>query len=189
MSDDVERTLRVLMHESDQLQETIGRGLNTANALYGLVLPIAFTVLAFTSDAKELHFPPGLLCAVFFGVVCATLIYNAGLWVEISRYLRFKYTVLYPQIHELGGVPRRDNMGVFLAKEHRHRGAAATLAFHAVALIVTGGVAIAGIALDWNKPWNRYVIVAEAVVLLLAGWVSVSSMREVKANIVAISRE
>lgn len=184
---DVQRQLQVLMHESAQVQETIGRGLTTANALYGLVMPIAFTVLAFKAGDNELWFSPGLLCAVFVGVVCTTLIYNAGLWVEISRYLRFKYTILYPQIHQLGGIPPRENMGQFLAKQHRTHGAGATLAFHTAALLITLGVGALGLHIDWHSQWRNYVLVFEVVLLSLALWTSDRSMREVKANIIAIT--
>ena len=69
----IDQKIKVLIHESDQIHDTIGRTLGTAKALYGLVLPGTFAVLAFTSKS-DLHFPRGLKAFGFAGVIAATLI-------------------------------------------------------------------------------------------------------------------
>lgn len=176
------KRIQLLIHESEQIHETIGRALNTANALYGLVLPGAFGVVVFTASSTDVHLPISLIAVAFAGIVAATLIYNAGLWVEISRYLKYKYLVLYPELHRAGHIEREANFGVFLAREHRARGAGATLAFHAVAHGITLILTAAGI---WSDRSRWYVIpltVVAGIVLAAAAFVTATAAREVAEN-------
>ena len=178
-----EDALKVVLLEIEQLHDTIGRALGSANALFGLVLPAAFGVLGFTAGKDDLHFSPGVLSFALAGVVAMTLVYNAGLWVEISRYLRFKYAVLYPEMHRLAGLVPRENVGAFLARAHLEGPPWATLAFHTIAHVVTVAIIFGAMRIgEMNRWFVGMTLVLLSIAVATTLWASV----EIKKNMAFI---
>ena len=110
--------LTVLLHESEQVTALIERSQTVANALFGAVLPAAGAFLLFAARGEEIQIPPQFLGVFFAAIVTLALIFNAGLWFEITRYLRYKYLILYPRIYAVAGLEDKENLGHFLAVEH-----------------------------------------------------------------------
>lgn len=127
----------VLMHASDQLQHTINSHLAAANALFGGVLPIAVGFFLFAEPDSRLS--PASLAAGLVVVVSLVCIFNAGLWVEISRAVAYKYGVLYPELFEIASI-RGENYGQYLVRSIRRRPTYETFLFHGLVGSVTLGI-------------------------------------------------
>ena len=159
MTDSDEFKLKVLLHESEQLDGTIARTVTTANTLFGVVLPIVLGFLVYTANATDVRIPVDMLAFSLAAIVSLVSIYNAGLWVVITGFLRYKYLILYPRLYELGAMIGYENSGQFLAREHKVRGLWPMGAFHLLAAVFTALLSIGGIV--------RYATGATRVLLLL----------------------
>ena len=144
MKDEREIRLEVLMHESQQVHDTLGRTLAVANALFGAVLPVAVGFLLYTAGKEDTALPLDVLAVGLAAVVSLTAIFNAGLWVEISRYVHYKYVKLYPELYKLAGLDG-ENFGQYLARQQQRYPSLATAIFHFImfsfsVVIVAGGL-------------------------------------------------
>lgn len=144
MKDEREIRLEVLLHESQQVHDTLSRTLSVANALFGAVLPVAVGFLLYTAGKEDTALPLDVLAAGLAAVVSLTAIFNAGLWVEISRYIHYKYVKLYPELYKLAGLDG-ENFGQYLARQQQRYPSLATAIFHVVIfsfsiVLVVGGL-------------------------------------------------
>lgn len=144
MKDEREIRLEVLMHESQQVHDTLSRTLAVANALFGAVLPVAVGFLLYTAGKEDTALPLDVLAVGLAAVVSLTAIFNAGLWVEISRYVHYKYAKLYPELYKLAGLDG-ENFGQYLARQQQRYPSLATAIFHFImfsfsVVIVAGGL-------------------------------------------------
>ena len=183
--------LTVLLHESEQVTALIERSQTVANALFGAVLPAAGAFLLFAARGEEIQIPPQFLGVFFAAIVTLALIFNAGLWFEITRYLRYKYLILYPRIYAVAGLEDKENLGHFLAVEHlKQRDFLGTL-FQTVLPLMTVTVSAFGIVTHTEGClWQRAILlgllflflaIAVAANLYLGKQVQ-STFREVAAD-------
>ena len=144
MKDDREIRLEILLHESQQVHDTLARTLTVANALFGAVLPVAGGFLLYKAGEKDKAMPLDVLAVALAAVVSLTAIFNAGLWVEMSRYIHYKYVKIYPELYKLAGLSG-ENFGQYLAREQQRYPSLATALFHFTmfsfsAVLVLGGL-------------------------------------------------
>jgi hypothetical protein len=132
--------LRVLLHESEQVSSLIERAQGTVNTLFGLVLPAAGAFLLFAPEVTETSVPLPLLAVFFVAIVTLALVFNAGLWLEVTRYTRYKYLVLFPKLYEVAGLAGKESLGHFLAAEHLKQRDYLGLLFQAIALGASVGL-------------------------------------------------
>lgn len=110
-------TLEVLVHTTDEMQQSINSHLTAANVLCG-VLPLA--VAALLVIPAEMPFATPALGVGFVVAVCLISILKLGLWMEISRSIAYRSTVLYPQLFRLAGLECGTTSG-YLARLARER--------------------------------------------------------------------
>lgn len=75
MKDEREVRLEVLIHESQQVHDALGRTLASTNALFGAVLPVAVGFLLYTAGKEDKAVPLDVLyrqsrCAPNKGTLC-----------------------------------------------------------------------------------------------------------------------
>jgi hypothetical protein len=101
-----------------------------------------------------------VLTASLGAAVCLATIFNAGLWVEISRCYRYKYTSLYPELYRLAGLSG-ESFGQFVARQGRLPVAA--ILFHLTVLIFATVLVYGGIT-QYASDERRMLLLA------LGGW-------------------
>lgn len=161
MKDDREIRLEVLLHMSEQVHDTTAKTIAAANALFGAILPVAVGFLLFTAGEKDRGFLSlDVLAASLGAAVCLATIFNAGLWVEISRCYRYKYTSLYPELYRLAGLSG-ESFGQFVARQGRFPMAA--VLFHLTVLVFAGVIVFGGISKSASGE-------PRVILLALCGW-------------------
>jgi hypothetical protein len=173
--------LEVLLRESSEIHESIGRTVATTHTLFGAVLPLAGGVLLFTVSSGSQSLPLDFIASAFGTVICLAIIYNAGLWVEVSRYFRYKYLVIQPRMYQLVGENHRQSFGEFLAQDHIEKPLWHTPLFHALVALFSLAVTIGGIVREWT---GRTPLLLTVVAVLVGAAVvaSVGAFRRIKVN-------
>ncbi|MCH9648647.1 MAG: hypothetical protein K0U98_10435 [Deltaproteobacteria bacterium] len=110
-----ETALKVLLQENEHVQSAISRNTTAIHTLFGIVLPAVFGVAAFSASKGSTYLPADIAGFVLAGAVSAAWIYNCGLWVEVLKYLRYKYLVLQPRLYALGNLEGQKNFLQYLA--------------------------------------------------------------------------
>lgn len=167
MKDEKEIHLEVLLHESQQVHDTLARTLTAANALFGAVLPVAVGFLLYTAGTNDTAVPLNVLAVALAAVVALASIFNAGLWVEISRYTHYKYTKIYPDLYRLAGIGG-ENFGQFLARQHQRRPSLATALFHATMFSFSGVIVWGGLMYDGDHSRQDPVLLALCLLFVAA---------------------
>jgi len=148
-SDDL--SVRVLLHESESVQDAISRAIGGVNAIFGIVVPAAFGVLLFTSDKEFSFLSPELRSVALSGIVSLAVLSASALWVEALQYLRYKYLVLLPRLYDLGGISG-ENFLQYQARTRPREALVPTILFQVLVFVLGGGLSIAGVFLGTSGP-------------------------------------
>lgn len=94
------REIEVLLHESDHVQQAIGRATGTIYALFGVVLPAVFGAILVATSKDNLVIGNAYIGLVLSSIVTLAIIYANSLWTEAFEFMHYKYGQLYPRIYQ-----------------------------------------------------------------------------------------
>lgn len=182
MKEESEIRLEVLLHESAQVHDTVARTLTVANTLFGAVLPVAVGFLLYKAGEKDKAIPLDVLAVALAAVVSLTAIFNAGLWVEISRYLHYKYVKLYPEIYKLAGL-RGENFGQYLAREQQRYPSLATALFHFTMFALSAAIVVGGFSLGAHSERRPILLILCGLLTVAVALTYIWALPEVFRNV------
>ena len=128
---DKDLELKVLLHESEHVQQSIGRFLGGITAAFGVGVPALIGVVLFVFEGK-----PGTESSEVVGIgitalVTIIVLFSNAMWIEALHSLRYKYAVLHPRLYKAIGQEGWENFGQSLSKHRRQTDWLPTLLFHA----------------------------------------------------------
>jgi hypothetical protein len=182
MKDEREIRLEVLLHESEQVHDTLARTLTIANTLFGAVLPVGVGFLLYTAGEKDKSIPLDVLAVALALVVSLAAVFNAGLWVEISRYIHYKYVKIYPELYKLASL-RGENFGQYLAREQRRYPSLATVLFHLTMFAFSAAAVWGGLLYGANSGRRPFLLGLCGFLSLVVAATYVWALPEVIRNV------
>lgn len=90
--------LQAILHESSAIQEGIDRTYSAIYTSFGVVLPAVIGVFVFLArETKPVDEP--ILATLFIIVFVLGSLWSQSMWMELLRYVRYKYVVLMPRLY------------------------------------------------------------------------------------------
>jgi hypothetical protein len=105
-----EEALKVILNEAESVQKGIDRSYGAIYTSFGIIMPGLLGVLAFA--AKDLKFDDKQMPIVALAFVIALSLgglWAQSTWMELLRYVRYKYVELMPRLFAAGGMAEEPN--------------------------------------------------------------------------------
>jgi len=96
--------LKAILHEAEAIQAGVNRNYNAIYTTFGVVLPALVGIFALS--AKDLKFDSALMpkvALIFVMVFSLSGLWAQSLWMELLRYVRYRYIVLLPRLYRATG--------------------------------------------------------------------------------------
>lgn len=100
MADDPK--LEAILYEATEIQAGIERSYGAIHTSFGLVLPALIGVFAFLVETES-SIEPEVLATLFILVFTLGSLWSQSSWMELLRYVRYKYVVLVPRLYAASG--------------------------------------------------------------------------------------
>lgn len=176
--------LKVMLHEADAIQGGINRSYGAIYTSFGVAMPALIGIFAFA--AKDFRFTGRELpyVAVAFVMVFALGgLWAQSLWMELLRYVHYKYAVLMPRLYH--GTSRRELNYLQWSRQRSAQRGFPILLFNLASWLVLLTVHAAFIA---TAPWFLNVLSAAFIVAVTASTIAVMREARLVAHAIEESR-
>jgi hypothetical protein len=135
MSDSKE--IEVLLHESDHVQQAIGRAVGTIYALFGVVLPAVFGAILVVVSKESPLITNAYIGLILSSIVSLAIIYANSLWAESIEFMHYKYVQLHPRIYQAISKSNWENFMQFMKRTRKKESWIPALLFQSTVLFLT----------------------------------------------------
>lgn len=97
MSDELKLT--ALLQEAADIQEGVQRTYSAIYTSFGVILPAVIGVFVFVAKEDKAPLDHAMLATAFVVVFALGSLWSQSAWMELLRYVRYKYVVLLPRLY------------------------------------------------------------------------------------------